>query len=235
MEKVNSYAWSSAFTIQSNEALGRATDWLAEAPIPRQLAEFLAEDMAREFLVDLDRGKRGPRGKESRDKLDMVVQKTNELLGAWRSLDQLTRTTIAFSWLAESEYKDLPPSFETLGAFRLYAKVLEDSLAQLSAAARLSLTVVPQDQGGAANWAHDPTGKSAQTRLALVARHTLRVLMRKAGGGKGGPLSCFIGLINQAATGEEGALWTDKAAERVCKRPTDQASQSLDRAELGGG
>jgi hypothetical protein len=200
--------WSEAYSPKSMIGLGKVASRLAQGPIPRGLADFLAENIVRDFIGR----KSGLRGSAYLAELELITEKTKELLGALNRTSLTMRFSLGVHFLASTPLWSLPMTYNQGKVADSYIAHVEDELHVFLAAAKRAIENLPQDKGG-----RDGRERAAQTGIGLVSKHTLVALGLKAGGGAGGPLSQFLSLVNEAATEETFTPWADKAAERATK------------------
>lgn len=200
-----------AFAPKSKKGLAKVASCLAKGPIPRTLAEFLAEDLVREFLI---RGE-GSRSSVYLKEFKEIITKAEELYRILNGTGLYPRFSIGCHFTAETPLGDLPFN-KTVMISNSYCAHFEGELHAFLMAAKYAMEThqANPDKGGV-----DGRQRAAQTGLGLIAKHTLNSLGLKSGSGPGGYLSQFLCLVNEAATGKlpDACTWADKASARASR------------------
>lgn len=216
------------------DALNRASRILSSGKIeiPVELANFVVEDMAREYLWLWNTGKNGLRWSQIASEADAISVAIENLLGSLRTADSQTINKIYYILQDRlSSYADIITiNLNTTCAELVFEEKEEDEDVMISrdfircletlkdAAIAGNSRLREDDKGGRVNGFHDPVGKNAKTALTTTVFHTLKQLGLPSGCNPGGALSTFVALIHMAATGESPGSWCNKYAAEISKK-----------------
>jgi hypothetical protein len=203
--------------------------WLEKGNVPERLAIVIAQSVPVEYLVLLEEGQRHPRISQMAAELERIQNASSDLKKALVTASEETLKAIAsqkkLPWeeLEESGMSEIDN--EQMMQFITDGRILQefhtvvndqmiDALQNLYLATKQRLDRTPKDRGGSISGRHDREGSWAKELLALETRQALRSLGLPCGCHKNGPVSRFISLVHQAATGEY-PNWGDRYAARV--------------------
>ena len=211
VEQSTIYGGKEQYSPVSSAGLRKVQEHLAQGPIPARLATFLADDLARAFRADLLMGGTTPDKRRTiLTKSKAVGMKAQGLLGEWNALDSTTLASIKISWMLQRCGANGTRMAQEYDNFDGYFENLARTLQELQAAADQVRDIALQNKGGGSKFP-----KSARVDMGIKARKILDTLGLKSGCNPGGPLSDFLQLVNEAATGEETSPWANKVAEAV--------------------
>ncbi len=243
----------------NKEYVNNLADWIDKSGILREASEILAENFVCEYVEDIERFEKSPRNSIYKKELETIRIAAEDFINALEGVSGFTREKVhqvlRYPWEMveirkmlvgyllpipncdkEKALLDVADLFfgpSDSGSKRMVERCMDlkiiNYMKELVAASRGLEIVIPDDLGGPLSGFHDSSGSMPRLFLASNVRQLLRDLGLPFGAQKYGPVSEFLSLVHQAATGEVPS-WADRYAaktprmekEALARRPQGQ-------------